>query len=494
VDLEAYRRSAEQFVSELTSAYYRHYAGLDDDYAVEPVYERHAELFERRAVDALQTLTAAAAAGTEERRRLNMLLDFAVEGFIGQATKTVEAETARREATLAIEVDGDQIGFRESSVIQANEPDAARRAAIEEARLQAIEARLNPLYRELIEGQHEHASLLGYGSYRDMCQQCKGIDLPVLQGQTDAFAAATGGDYPHLLEPELRRVLGFGFDELRRSDLVRFFRAADDDELFPADRLVPSLLETLRGLGIGEQDNVVLDVEARPKKSPRAFCAPVRVPVEVYLVIAPVGGRDDFSALFHEGGHTEHYAHIDPGLPFEFRCLGDNSITEAFAFLLEHLVDDPVWLERRLGVDDPTATVSYARAHRLVYLRRYTGKLAYEMELHGRGPVPGSLADRYADLLGHALGIEWPEQTFLSDVDPGFYCACYLRAWALETSLRAHMRTSFGPAWFDDPEAGADLRSLWREGQRLTPDELLARLGGGHLDFTVLLADLGLDG
>lgn len=56
----------------------------------------------------------------------------------------------------------------------------------------------------------------------------------------------------------------------------------------------------------------------------------MRSPGEVYLVLTPVGGWDDFSVLFHEGGHTEHFANVDPGLAFEFRYLGDNSITEAF--------------------------------------------------------------------------------------------------------------------------------------------------------------------
>ena len=93
-----------------------------------------------------------------------------------------------------------------------------------------------------------------------------------------------------------------------------------------------------------------LDTEQRPLKSPRAFCAPVHVPDEVYLVIPRHGGRDDYAALFHEAGHTEHYAHVDASLPFEYRHLGDNSVTEGFAFLLEHLTEDPAWLEATLGV------------------------------------------------------------------------------------------------------------------------------------------------
>jgi hypothetical protein len=492
MDLSAYRGSAEAFIAELTNAYYRHYAGIVDAYPIEAIYDRHAELFRRDAVDRLRALSSDTAAGSEERRRLTMLLDFAVEGYIGQQTKELEAELARREAALALEIDGDMIGFRQSTVVQANEPDAQRRAEIEEQRLKAIDEALGPLYRELIGRQHDRALALGFATYRDMCQECKGIDLAALQVQTDAFARATAEDYPKVLEPELRRTLGFGFRELRRSDLPRFFRASDQDAMFPARRLIDSLLETLRGLGIADQPGVVLDVESRPNKSPRAFCAPVRVPEEVYLVIAPVGGRDDFGALFHEAGHTEHYAHVAPELPFEFRLLGDNSITEAFAFLLEHLVEDPVWLERRLGVSDPAEGIAYARANRLLYLRRYAGKLAYEMELHGADGSLDRFADRYATLLGQALQIEWPRETFLADVDSGFYCACYLRAWALETHLRAYLREHFGPAWFESAEAGELLRSLWREGQRLTPDELLQTLSGGRLEFGVMLADLGL--
>ena len=86
------------------------------------------------------------------------------------------------------------------------------------------------------------------------------------------------------------------------------------------------------------------------------------MPDEVYLVIAPTGGRDDYGALFHEGGHVEHYANTDPGLAFEFRHLGDNSVTESFAFLMEHLVEDRDWLRDKLGVEDPGPATAHARA------------------------------------------------------------------------------------------------------------------------------------
>jgi hypothetical protein len=127
-------------------------------------------------------------------------------------------------------------------------------------------------------------------------------------------------------------------------------------------------------------------------------------------------------------------------------------------------------------------------------VRRYAAKLSYELELHaaGDGRPVDALAQRYGELLGAALQIQWPTETFLADVDPGFYCAAYLRAWPLEAHLRAYLHERFGPAWFEVREAGDVLRCLWREGQRMAPDELLAQLTGERLRFAVVLEDLGI--
>jgi hypothetical protein len=497
MNLDAYRAAAETFVGEYTLEYYRHFAGLQDELGIEAIYERHERLFTRDAVEELRAAVADGPPAGDEARRRRYLLDFGVEGLLGRATREQEAELAKREAELSLEVGDERIGFRESAIEQANEPDADRREAIEQARLAAMEDQLNPLHEEALAVQHALSRELGWPSYRAMSAECKGIDLQALERQTAAFVAATDAAYPSVVDEPLRRTLGVGLDRARRADLPRFFRVADADARFPADALVPALRATLAGLGIDldSQANVELDVERRPKKSPRAFCAPVRVPEEIHLVVPPMGGRDDYVALFHESGHAEHYAHVDPGLPFEFRALGDNSVTEAFAFLFDHLVEDPEWLRRRLGAEVDPELAAHVRAVRLLFMRRYAAKLGYELELHGaERPLP-QLAGDYAARLSAAVGVAWPAASYLVDVDPGFYAASYLRAWALETHLRATLRERFGPAWFDEPEAGAFLRALWREGQRLDAAELLADVIGPsstRLDFGAMLADLDL--
>ncbi len=73
-----------------------------------------------------------------------------------------------------------------------------------------------------------------------------------------------------------------------------------------------------------------------------------------------------------------------------------------------------------------------------------------------RGRARGStrLPARYAELLSDAIGVTYPPTDYLEDVDDGFYCTVYLRAWAFEAQLVDHLRTRFGRAWFADPRAG----------------------------------------
>ena len=123
-------------------------------------------------------------------------------------------------------------------------------------------------------------------------------------------------------------------------------------------------------------------------------------------------------------------------------------------------------------------------------LRRYSAKITYEVELHGPDSDLGRMPDRYAELLSGAVGVEWPRETWVSDVDEGFYAACYLRAWALEVDWRTELIGRFGEAWHASREAGEWLRGLWSQGQRQDADALLGQATGGSIDFGRLASDL----
>jgi hypothetical protein len=251
--------------------------------------------------------------------------------------------------------------------------------------------------------------------------------------------------------------------------------------------MVPALRATLRDLGIDldGQENVHLDLEQRPAKSPRAFCAPIEVPGRVMLVISPIGGRDDWEALFHEAGHTEHYAFTSAELPMEAKRLGDMAVTEGWAMLLQHLVTEPAWLNRRLDVPRVEKLANEGAVSLLYFSRRYSAKLLYEIEFF-QADDPASMRPRYAELLTDALKIPANPESYLADIDGSFYVTGYLRSWAFEAQLREFLRGEFGNEWFARADAGGLLRELWSLGQGPTADELLHDVTGARLEMAVV--------
>ena len=92
------------------------------------------------------------------------------------------------------------------------------------------------------------------------------------------------------------------------------------------------------------------------------------------------------------------------------------------------------------------------------------------------------MPERYCGLLGERIGVQWPRETWLSDVDSGFYVACYLRAWALEVDWRAELGEQIRGDWFENAEAGAWLRDSGG-GARARGERLLAEAAGRGAGF-----------
>jgi hypothetical protein len=251
--------------------------------------------------------------------------------------------------------------------------------------------------------------------------------------------------------------------------------------------MLPALEATLRDLGIdlASQPNIHLDLESRPAKSPRAFCAPIEVPERVMLVIQPIGGRDDWEALFHEAGHAEHYGNTSPDLPMEAKRLGDMAVTEGWAMLMQHLVTEPRWLKRRLDVPRVELLAHEGAVTLLFFVRRYCAKLLYEIEFF-QADDPASMRPRYAELLTEALKYPANPESYLADIDGAFYVTGYLRSWALEAQLREFLRGEFGNEWFARREAGDLLRELWSLGQGPTAEGLLRDLSGAKLEMAAV--------
>ncbi|MFQ5914090.1 MAG: hypothetical protein ACE5JS_12980 [Nitrospinota bacterium] len=485
MDLEAYRQRSEEFTQTLSREYYEGRAGLKERVNFVAIYEAYTDLFTGSVVESVRrSYQRRGATEVDETRRLALLLEQVTLSYISNQTRKLRQDTENFESAARVELPGgEKLPYRLSAVRLANEPERKKRQLLEDARRSIVLKKndfLEPLHRSV----HALAPELGYGSYLEMLGALKSYALGPVRDAMQTFLQATETLYEREMGKALKSI-GARLDEARRHDVGYLFRAGKIDALFPLGKIVEAVGASVRkmGLDLTADGRVVLDLEERPTKSPRAFCVPIRVPTEVMLVILPRGGLDDYHAFLHELGHALHFAWVRPDVPYEYRRLGDNSVTEGFAMLFDHLLMNGLWLVDALGVGEPGPLLHHQYLYELYMLRRYAAKIDYELALHDSGDL-GRKPEAYGEKLSGATRIQYSAAHYLDDVDAHFYCASYLRAWMLQAALAAELTGRFGERWFHDPRAGDLLKDLWAEGQKENAEGVLARLNGGKAALT----------
>lgn len=488
-ELGRIRGDLEAFQSELMAEFYGNYAGLKDELSTVPIYDRYSHLFSAEAIAAV-VKAGEEAPPEEDQHRQRYLRAFSTMGYVDSAVKALTDKANTWEAKTTVAFGGEDIPYRMVPVRLRNEPDTGTRHRLFEAKLEVM-AELNGYLLERMAKAHDTSSELGFKNYRDMCSSLKGIDYKRLEEGMEELLHGTEKLYVDEMDALLQERAGLSLSDAWSCDIPHAFKGEEYDRYFSKDRLVEAFFETLKAMGIdpGTYDNITIDTEDRERKTPRAFCAPVKVPDDVKLVIKPMGGWRDYEAFFHEGGHAWHFGSTDREHPAEYRYLGDNSVTEGFAFLFGHLVTDRLWLKKYLGFEDSGDYVRFTLVNKLMFLRRYASKLVYEMKLH-QAHVTSELGDVYRANLQKGLKFKHSEKHFLEDVDDGFYCAEYLRAWIFDGQLRATLAEKFGEEWFLSEKAGAYLKELWSYGQKYNADELVRTVGYIELDSEPLIQEI----
>ncbi len=421
-----------------------------------------------------------------QRKRLHYFKRYLSMEFIGKQIAALTDSVSNVESTIMVKVAGKDVPYRQIPSLLAKEKSQEKRAEI----YVAVDPVLDSLNTMLIRVENTYQQLsrdLGYPSYNAMLEELKGIDLDEFKRVCEMVLADTKDLYMQLLDEQLSRYPGINRGNFHRYDTSPLFRSERFTAFFRGDSMMPAVLRTYAGMGIdiGSMNNLQIDSEPRETKNPRAVCFPIEVPSDVRLSIKPTGGSDDFSALFHEVGHGLHFASTTEHA-IEFKYMGEPTVTETFAFLSEYTFSNQAWLRQftSMPTKDLKDFVRFHAFYRLYYIRRYSAKFLYELHLHSGGPSPDKA---YAELLSDATGylpVPSDAKRYLTDLDPLYYSAGYLRAWFLEAQLSKVLSEKFGANWFENHETGEFLRGLWARGDRLNGDELAMSLGydGIHPD------------
>ena len=250
------------------------------------------------------------------------------------------------------------------------------------------------------------------------------------------------------------------------------------------------------GFELDGVENIHLDLDDRPQKSPRACVIASDPPKVVHLITRAHGRAPRLPGVHARGGARAPLrglrpvaaVHVPPALARP-RADGD---------LLVHLRGD----HARAGLARALLRLSTSEAARerggddlprgaaLPPLRRRSSSSS---SASGRASRPtAATPEGYAERLTTRDRARYRADEYLADMDAGFYSADYLRAWIRSAQLRAYLDERFGEDWWRDARdrrascAGSSPRARGRRARRsprgsastrTTPAPLLEELG-----------------
>ena len=324
--LDIVRTRGEAFLRDVSREYYSSHAGLKPAAELQPIYEKHREAYGDESLELALNLLNTSTPGTEEHRSGRMLVEWLLESRAGRALAPLEEREIAWEGQAMIPLEaGGAEPYRRASITIANTRDARERRALDDARAALVDAELAPMRQERLSREKDIVEKMAIApNYLDTFDALAGISVRGLRDECKQFLRDTQSMWDDVFPEFLKAGLGITPNEATRADAVALLRVPEFDSGFPAEAMEREVRRQVTEMGASPDANgrVRYDTGEREGKRARAFCAPVTIPDEVYLVLRPHGGQNDWQTLLHELGHALHFANIDTQLPFEHRWLG----------------------------------------------------------------------------------------------------------------------------------------------------------------------------
>jgi hypothetical protein len=330
---------------------------------------------------------------------------------------------------------------------------------------------------------------LGFDNYVQAQERIRGTDFSKLLSSLDGILSRLGGQFRDPFRVSFETTLGIPLNEAGSWDVGHWRKRNDRESVFTEDHLLPVVEATVYELGIRPERPEAIRYDLDQRARARPVCVPVRIPQEIKIVMSPGNGSGRYAALLHEGGHAHHFAWTSPSLAVEYRISGDRALSEAYAFLFEHLILNPQWLGRMLSFAKSREFLQYQALVRVFLVGRCTGSLRFCLSLyaHGAGECMG---EEYAETMEAYTGLRHRPEFWADALSDGLGAADYLRGWMLEAMLEEYLRSRFGTAWFRNRAAAAFLKEIWETGLLYSADELCREIGIGALEPEILAEKL----
>lgn len=468
--LQQLETAFEQSNVDFARAYYLFAtAKLSETYNSQEIYERYPLLSEESTFRHLKALYDQDPENEATKRMFTSTLG----SFIGNQLSALSDALQNEKNQLKIDVTGLNLQDKEGKILtellyedisewlKKLEAKADRQNLYERMSRRYNEV-ITPKFIDLFHKENQMLADLGYPDLIEFYSQTSGHHLPQLGENGKKLVVETDTLYKDRVAALYKERTGLDFSQATRADISYVFHGksealAEINRYFKEENLYPLAVKTFDGLGLrysevacqvdfktleeysGTVDTtpdntkipgrILLDMVKREGKRSRAYVYPAKVPNEIYLSVKPEGGLDDYSAFFHESGHALHFAYENPSLSYAMALMGNNTVTEAYAYLFQNLFLNRHWLMHMAGLTREQAVdvVQRGALNDLYMLRRYASKMQFELELFNGSGLDGK--DKiYSELLTRGTGFAYDAEGWSRDVDAGFYVADYFTA------------------------------------------------------------------
>ncbi|MFN2480794.1 MAG: hypothetical protein ABR554_04845 [Pyrinomonadaceae bacterium] len=496
-----YRREYAAYHTDIERARYEHFSGVTPSPRFETIRERHAHLWTRDSIAALDGERVETPTQFETARAgLHALAGAARLAYVEARAHEVSDELSRCESASRVEWGGEELTSRDASVRLAAEADADRRRELAARWVEQVRA-CDDLRAARLESLRDAARELGFDSYAALLAGATNADYETLTAAAEVVLERTAAAYEPLLAGwAARRLPPDRVRERDYADELFFARRADLDPSFPARELRKTYEAAMRDAGVyaGRQNNLRVE-ESTWAEARGAGCFALSPPDDVRLAFYASAGADSYRDVFHAAGRANQLAWASRDLSGrypEFVHPPDRAAGAGFGFLLRGLFSEPAWIAERRGVR-PAEAEEIARACALTEMyeaRRDCARVGDESELFAaRDPRSESLAAACAARRGEATGFRQPPALLLFNLPAGGACASEaLRGRLFAASLAEYLRTRHGARWWSRRAAGDELIDLWNTASRYSVEELAPLSGAGALDPELLAASLNV--
>ncbi len=475
------RTEGEKLLKGLHGELYLNIAGARSSANTRAIFDSHRDFEEPDLFRSLKEITVEDKDGKARNR---LIQAFLADSFLGAKASGLADRILSLEAGEVIAVGKKRIPLRAADAEIVSEPKKHKRDEILSRRNEKLK-KLLPLLQQKLALTTETSEILGFPDYSILRDEIDGLGIALLIEQAKLLLRDTDYVSREMFGWFFPKVIDMKLADASIHDMACLLNAGELRGYFPAKDIMSISRQMLEECGLSSQGSIKLDMEKRKGKAAGCFCFPLNPPREIAASIYPEGGVRDYESYLKCWGHSLCYAFTEADDDFEIRFLREEALVGVFSGLFGNLIYEPKWLKKYLRIDTEGDFLRFLYLRRLMSARIAAANTIYESELY-KNPDSAEMPGLFRGTMENASHCKVNESEYLAELARPLGSVSLFKGILIEPVLGHFLKESFDEEWWRMPEAGDFLKGIWRDGGRISTEDLSKKIGSGGPDTVMI--------